>query len=98
MLEQKIYTADEINKIISYAYTSGNSQGAIEARHHFKFFGKEVKIIKGRNNVDFIGNVFWLARKHYGTNSWFGFQTKVGIRDKDKNVVWTSVYNIKIEN
>lgn len=98
MLEQKIYTADEINKIISYAHLTSNNQGAIEARHHLEFFGKEVKIIKGRNDVGFTGNVFWLARRHYGTNSWFGFQTRVGIRDKDKNVVWTSVDNIEIAN
>ena len=96
MLEQRIYTPKEIDQIWSYAMKNDNTQAAIEAKDHGKVWGKVVKIVKGRKNIGFVGQVFWLTRKHYGRNQWFGYQTRIGIKGENNEVVWTSVENIEV--
>lgn len=96
MLNQKIYNTEEINKIRFYALSVGNMQAVIEADDHEEFFGKAVKVIKGRKNIGFTGTVFYLARKHYGSNPWTGYQTRIGVKNESNEVIWTSIDNVKV--
>ena len=83
--------------IFMHIMAQDNLQGGVEVKHHAKFFGEVVKIVKGKKSVGFVGEVFWLSRAHYGTNPWIGFSTRVGIRNEDGVVCFTSSDNIEIK-
>lgn len=97
MLEQRIYSAYEIDKIIQYAHAQDNLQAATEALHHRRYFRKTVVVTSGRKApIGTSGKVFWLARRHYGSNPWLGWQTRIGIREQDGTVHFLSVENVEI--
>lgn len=97
MLEQRVYNAQEITEVIRFAHQVDNAQAAIEASDHLKYFGKAVIVIKGRKvPTGTTGTVFWLARKSYSRNQWFGYVTRIGIKDKDGTVYFTSAENVTI--
>ncbi|MDD4096161.1 MAG: hypothetical protein PHP22_07985 [Oscillospiraceae bacterium] len=95
MLEQRVYSPAEITEIIHFAHQVDNAQAAIEASDHLQYFGKTVIVTKGRQvPIGTIGTVFWLARKHFGSNSWVGWQTRIGIREDDGTVHFLSIENV----
>lgn len=95
MLQQRAYSSEEIEKIVLFAHSCDNLQAAIEANEHYQYFGKQVKVVSGRKVPHgTIGIVFYLCRKHYGKSQWSGFTTRVGIKDDEGNVWWTSTKNI----
>lgn len=97
MLKQERYTDAEYHNIYQFAAQHDNLQGMTEIRDHQEFFGKRVKIVKGRKcPIGVVGDVFYLCRKHYGQNQWFGFSTRIGIKTDGSEVFWTSTDNIEI--
>lgn len=99
MLDQRVYSDDEIDKIIHYAHEQDNLQAATEARHHMKYFGKTVRVVKGRKvPIGATGYVFWLSRKHFSNNAWTGFETRIGIRTDDGEVFFISSGNVEVVN
>lgn len=97
MLNQERYPDSEYEKLWLYAAKHDNTQAMIEVQEHQKFFGNRVEIVKGRKcPLGVVGVVFYLCRKHFGTNQWFGYETRVGIKADDGNVYWTSTKNIKL--
>lgn len=97
MLKQERYTDTEYANIYQFAAQHDNLQGMTEIQDHQKFFGKRVKVVRGRKlTVGTIGEVFYLSRKHYGKNRWFGFSTRVGIKTGGGEVFWTSTDNIEL--
>lgn len=97
MLNQERYPDSEYEKLWLYAAQRDNTQAMIEVQEHQKFFGNRVEIVKGRKcPLGVVGVVFYLCRKHFGTNQWFGYETRVGIKADDGNVYWTSTKNIKL--
>lgn len=65
-----------------------------------KFYHKTVKVVKGRKvPIGTSGECFWMGMTDYSKygDPW-GIYTKVrvGLRDKDDNVYWTSVDNIEL--
>ena len=97
MLNQERYPDSEYEKLWLYAAQHDNAQAMIEVREHQKYFGKRVEIVKGRKcPLGVVGVIFYLCRKHFGTNQWFGFETRIGIKADDGKVYWTSTKNIKL--
>lgn len=97
MLNQERYPDSEYEKLWLYAAKHDNTQAMIEVQEHQKFFGNRVEVVKGRKcPLGVVGVVFYLCRKHFGTNQWFGYETRVGIKADDGNVYWTSTKNIKL--
>ena len=97
MLDQRIYRSDEITEIIHYAYERDNMEAVVEASDHLKLFGKTVKVVKGRKvPIGTVGHVYYLARKHYGNNSWFGFDTRIGIRTSEGRTYSLSADNVAV--
>lgn len=97
MLDQRQYSDSEISAIVRFAHISGNLEGAIEAQDHKKYFGNQVTITGGRKKeiIGLTGTVAWLSRKHYGSNQWFGFETRIGIKT-ESGMVYTSVKNVQL--
>lgn len=97
MLNQERYPDSEYEKIRLFAAQSDNAQAMIEVDEHRKFFGKRVKVVKGRKcPIGAVGVVFYLCRKQYGQNQWFGFSTRVGIKTDNGETLWTSTDNIEL--
>ena len=96
MLDQRIYRPDEITEIIHFAHQADNMEAVVEASDHLKLFGKTVKVVKGRKvPIGTIGDVFYLARKHYSQNTWFGFDTRIGIKSEDGTQHFLSASNVE---
>lgn len=77
-----------------FAAQHDNLQAMTEINERAKYLGKTVKVIKGRKNIGFIGEVFWLKRTGYGNNPWFGWSTRVGIKNENGEVIWNYTDNI----
>lgn len=89
----------EYTQAMMFAARKDNTEEYIELKDHEKFFGKTVTVVKGRKKelVGLVGEVVWLARIHYGSNPWFGFTTRVGIRLDNGQMIWTAVDNIALK-
>ena len=97
MLRQERYPDSEYEEIWLYAAKHDKTQAMIEVQEHQKYFGNRVEIVKGRKCPHgVVGVVFYLCRKHFGSNQWFGFDTRIGIKADDGNVYWTSTKNIRL--
>ena len=97
MLKQERYTDGEYEKMYLFAMQKDKVQSAIEVNEHQKFFGQNVVVTRGRKiPVGTQGVVFYLSRKHYGQNRWFGYATRVGIKTADGVKYWTSTDNIEL--
>jgi len=90
-------TSDELERYTDYCIREGNLQALTEIHDYHKWYGKMVKVVKGRKcPKGTTGRVFYVERKHYGTNPWFGWSTRVGFRDDDGNAYFTNEDNLEI--
>lgn len=96
MLKQQRYSDEEYTDLYMYAVSHDNTQAAIEIEQHRRFFGQHVEVIKGRKvPIGTKGEIVYLARKHYGQNQWFGYETYVGIVDENDTIHYTNINNIR---
>ncbi len=79
-----------------YALSTGNLQASVEIGDYEKFFGKTVRIVKGKKDVGAEGKVFWLKRQHYGKSEWSGWTTRIGIKDASGAVYWSNTDNVTV--
>nr|DAI82554.1 MAG TPA: hypothetical protein [Caudoviricetes sp.] len=95
-LQQKRYSDKEYHNLYMYAMQANNLEAAIEIEQHRRFFGQHVEVIKGRKvPIGTKGEIVYLARKHYGQNQWFGYETYVGIVDENGTTHYTNINNIR---
>ena len=88
----------EVDQMLIYAAQHDNLQFAVEVRDRERFFGKTVKIVKGRKlPIGLTGIVTHLVRRHYGASPWFGFDTRIGILIEDGQTVFTSAKNVVVQ-
>jgi hypothetical protein len=90
-------TENELKQYREYCIQAGNTAALTEINEHEKFYGKRVKVIKGRNIVHgMIGTVFYVERVHYGYQWWKGWATRIGFKDDDGNAYFTNDNNLEI--
>lgn len=90
-------TEKELEQYREYCIQAGNTSALTEINEHKKFYGKNVKVIKGRKIVHgTIGTVFYVERIHYGYQWWKGWVTRIGFKDDDGNVYFTNDNNLEV--
>ena len=90
----------ELNEMWQYFAASGNMVACSAIRLVQKFYNKQVRVVKGRKvPIGTVGECFWMGSTDYSKygDPW-GIYTKyrVGIKDTDENVYWTSADNIEL--
>ena len=96
-LKQQRYSDEEYTNLYMYAVRTDNLEAATEINEHRRFFGQQVRVIKGRKvPIGTTGEVVYLSRKHYGQNQWFGFETYIGIKDEHGATHYTNLKNVEI--
>lgn len=93
-------TEDQLTKIKMYAISAGNANAAVEISEFQELFGKRVIVVKGRKvTKGTTGIVFWLKRydnSKYGDPWGIYSNTRIGFKDDDGNVFFTSSGNVEI--
>lgn len=79
-----------------FAAQNDNIQAMAEINDREKYFGKSVKVVKGRKNIGFVGEIFWLKRTGYGNNPWTGWSTRIGIKNENGEIIWNNTNNIEL--
>lgn len=96
MLKQERYTPDEYSEMFMFFMKNDNLSASAELRDHEKFFGKIVKVMRGRKVPHGTqGVVVYFKSTHYG-GQWFEWHTRIGIKDKDGNVFYTALNNVEL--
>lgn len=93
-------TNKELAELKSYAISHGNMNAVVEISDFLEFYGKAVKVIKGRKVPKGItGVVFWLKRQCYGKygDPWGIYSsTRCGIKTAEGAIYWTDVNNLEV--
>lgn len=93
-------TNKELEELKSYFNMRDNVNAFLEICHFQEFYGKTVKVVKGRKvPKGTTGVVFWLQRQCYGKygDPWGIYSsTRCGIKTADEKVYWTSTDNLEV--
>lgn len=100
LMDLKKYSEKALDEL-QYALARREDWKAYDAINSFrKYYNKHVVVVKGRKVPHgTTGVCFWMGtydNSKYGDPWGFYTTTRVGIRDADENVYWTSVKNIEL--
>jgi len=100
MKELSKCTDEELDKMCMYFAETGNTRALGMINTFQKFYNKTVKVVKGRKvPIGTVGECFWMGsydNSKYG-DPWGIYTTiRVGIKDSQQNVFWTSAENIEV--
>jgi len=102
MKELSKYTDKQLDELHYQMACRGNMVACNAIVAVKKYYHKQVIVVKGRKvPIGTTGECFWMGSKDYSRygDPW-GIYTviKVGIKDTDGNVYWTSIDNIDVYN
>lgn len=100
MQELKGYTDEQLSHLQFEMACRGNAVAGLAISYFRQFYGKNVRVVKGRKvPKGTVGVCFWMGSRDYSRygDPW-GIYTKfrVGIRDDEGQVYWTSLDNIEL--
>ena len=100
MKELTKYTEEELYRISCQMAIRGNMVAVKMISYVKEFYNKDVKVVKGRKVPHGVtGKCFWMGsydHSKYGDPWGIYTSVRVGIKDIDGNVYWTSVDNIEV--
>ena len=92
------YTNEQLQRLKFEALKRENLNAAKEINDFIDFYGKLVKVVKGRKvPLGTIGNVFWLKRydnSKYNDRWGIYSTTRIGIKTNDGKTFFTSLGNV----
>jgi len=100
MMDLKGRSPEELDRLEFELARRENLNAALRVSEFRKYFGKTVKVVKGRKvPKGTVGECFWMGCTDYSKygDPW-GIYThvRVGIRDTDGNVHWTALDNVEL--
>lgn len=100
MKELSKYTPDQLNELALALAARGNMRALGLISDVQKYYHKTVKVVKGRKvPIGTVGECFWMCsydNSKYG-DPWGIYTTvRIGIKDDDGNVYWTSLNNVEV--
>lgn len=99
-MDYRTMSDEQLNDLKFQAVVRGNLSACAEISDFKKFYGKRVKVVKGKKlPLGTEGKIFWLKRYGYGKygDPWGTYSyTKVGIEKDDGERVFTYLDNIEI--
>ena len=98
--ELKNYSDEELAKLKFEMIRRGNLVAAISIDNFREFYGKTVRVVKGRKvPKGTTGVCFWMGsfdNSKYGDPWGIYTQYRVGIKDESGNVHWTALDNVEL--
>ena len=100
MQDLKTRTPEELDRLEFELMRRENYVAARAVSYFKEFYGKTVKVVKGRKvPIGTVGVCFWMGQTNYGKygDPW-GIYTKerIGIKNEAGEVFWTALDNVEL--
>ena len=100
MKELSRYSEDQLDELSYHMAVRGNLKAVSLIADVKMYYHKQVKVVKGRKvPIGTMGECFWMGsydHSKYGDPWGIYTSVRIGIKDSDGNVFWTSLENVKL--
>ena len=100
MKELSRYSDEQLNELVYHMAVRGNLRACGLIKNVMDYYHKRVRVVKGRKvPIGTTGECFWMGsfdNSKYG-DPWGIYTTvRIGIKDDEGNVYWTSLGNVEL--